>query len=275
MSTNILFVFEGEKTEKIIVKSLENHILKENMIENTIIKCAYATEIYQLYREIKEDTDFDTFNLIKERNTSNKETLKGFDRHDFAEIYLFFDYDAHATLASSHDQKGKLVKSGDDKLKDMLALFDNETDKGKLYISYPMVEALRHINDFNTFYELAVKCKGNNCQNIKDCIEKEDCLIEPHYRVRVSNESKPQLCNINGYTKETWKQIIIAHLLKMNYIINNSNDYPKDVESQSRIFAKQLERYINSPCPKVSVLSAFPIFVHDYFGNIKTKELIY
>jgi len=63
MATNILFVFEGENTEKLIVNSLENHFLKRNMIGSTIIKCAFAAEIYQLYRKIKEDADFDTFNL--------------------------------------------------------------------------------------------------------------------------------------------------------------------------------------------------------------------
>ncbi len=275
MATNILFVFEGENTEKLIVNSLENHFLKRNMIGSTIIKCAFAAEIYQLYRKIKEDADFDTFNLIKERNSNNRESLKEYDRSDFAEIYLFFDYDAHSSLASSQDQLGNPVKSGDEKLEDMLTLFDNETDKGKLYISYPMVEALRHIKDYNTLYELTVKCKGKNCKNIDDCEDKEDCLEEPHYRERVSNESIPQLCNINGYTNETWKQLIKAHLLKMNYIVNNNFEYPEAIESQLNIFLKQLEKYINMPCPKVSILSAFPVFIHDYYGNNKTKELIY
>jgi hypothetical protein len=275
MSTNILFVFEGENTEKIIVNSLENHFLKRNMIGNTIIKCAFAAEIYQLYRKIEEDTDFDTFNLIKERSSNNRELLKEYSREDFAEIYLFFDYDAHASLAGSKDQYGNPVKSGDQKLIDMLTLFDNETEKGKLYISYPMVEALRHIKDYNTFYELTVKCKGKNCQNIDDCKKKEDCLGEQNYREKLSKESIPQLCNINGYTNETWKQLIKVHLLKMNYIVNNIFEFPEVIEPQLDIFSKQLEKYINMPCPMVSVLSAFPVFIHDYFGNNITKELIY
>ena len=31
---------------------------------------------------------------------------------------------------------------------------------------------------------------------------------------------------------------------------------------------------INKKCPKVSVLSAFPAFIHDYYGNEETKILI-
>lgn len=274
MSTNILFIFEGKSTEEKIVKSLENHFLKENMIGNTIIKCAFEAEIYQLYRKIKEDDDFDTFNILKERNSSTKELLEKYDRTDFSEIYLFFDYDGHAPLASSQDQFGNKVKSGDDKIVDMLALFDNETEKGKLYISYPMVESLWHIISFETFFELKVKCKGKNCENIENCKEKDACFEKPHYKETVSNESITQLSNINGYTKETWKKLINVHLFKMNFIVNNINDYPKTLESQSNIFSNQLEKYIKKPCPKVSVLSAFPVFIHDYFGNNKTKELI-
>ena len=261
MSTNnILFVFEGQKTEDIIVRSLTTHVL---LNESLIITCVFGAEIYQLYKEINRDEDLDTFSLIKERNSDNRETLKDYNRNDFSEIYLFFDYDAHAS-----------VKAGDEKLKDMLSFFDNETEKGKLYISYPMVEALIHIINYETFNELTVKCKGMNCPYKDDCDEKDECMNAPHYKAKANKENIPQLRNIDKYTKETWKKLIIAHLSKMNYIVNNVYEYPQKIESQQDIFAKQLEKYINKKCPVVSVLSAFPVFVHDYYGNQKTKELI-
>lgn len=59
----------------------------------------------------------------------------GLSREDFSEVYLFFDYDAHQT------NLGKAVN--EDVIRQMLESFDNETENGKLYISYPMVEALR------------------------------------------------------------------------------------------------------------------------------------
>lgn len=274
MSTNILFVFEGEKTEDKIVKSLENRFLNGNMIGNTIIKCVFGAEIYQLYRKIQADPDLDIFNLIKDRNAATRKLLENFKRDDFAEIYLFFDYDGHASLAASEDAFGNTVKSGDEKLSDMLALFDNETDNGKLYISYPMVEALRHIIDFDTFFELTVKCKGRNCLNLDSCPDKVQCLEEPHYKNKVSIEGIPQLLDVTSYTSKIWKQLIKIHLFKMNYIVNNTYSFPNNIESQYSIFQNQLEKYISQSCPQVSVLCSFPVFVHDYFGNEKTKELI-
>ena len=38
-------------------------------------------------------------------------------------------------------------------------------------------------------------------------------------------------------------------------------------------FTKQLEKHINHKCPEVAVLSAFPIYVLDYYGveGVKRK----
>jgi hypothetical protein len=269
MSTNILFVFEGPKTEGQIVKSLEEHILNEK----TIIKCAYASDIYQLYREIEKDNDLDVFYLIKERDKENS-IFEKYNSDDFSEIYLFFDYDAHAPLASAQDKNGFLMKKGDEKIKDMLDFFDNETDKGKLYISYPMVEAIRHIvKNYEDFKDLKVKCKGKNCQYRDTCEDKEVCEQEPHYKVKVSSDS-PSLCNFTIYTLDTWRNLIKAHLRKMNYIVNNTYTLPLKIESQLNIFIKQKEKYINHKCPTVGVLSAFPVFILDYYGCEKTTNIL-
>ena len=60
--------------------------------------------------------------------------------------------------------------------------------------------------------------------------------------------------------------MIRAHVSKMNYLVHDVFDLPIQIESQSVIFSKQLEKYINHKCPKVAVLSAFPIYVLDYYG---------
>lgn len=269
MSNNILFVFEGERTEEIIVKSLQKHLFKDNYI----IKCAFGADIYGLYREINDDDDLDIFNLIKEKNAKNKKILDAYTRKDFAEIYLFFDYDAHASLASTSDRSGNEVKCGDSKLIEMLSTFDDESEKGKLYISYPMVEALRHILSFETFCDLIVKCKGFNCEFSSDCQTNKSCKEEPHYKTTVARDCIPQLNNINGYTIETWSLIINAHLSKMNYIINSVYEFPQKSEKQIDIFTNQLTKYIKKQCPEVAVLSAFPVFIYDYYGSKKTKEI--
>jgi hypothetical protein len=142
MSNNILFILEGPKTEK----SITDNLTKFFVNENTVITCAYCTTIYKMYTEISEDEYLDTFSLVKDID-ANKETLKGLKRSDFAQIYMFFDYDGHATNAC------------DKKLNDLLEFFNEETEKGKLYISYPMVEALKHIESFDTFKDLKVASK--------------------------------------------------------------------------------------------------------------------
>ena len=239
MSTNILFVFEGERTEKQIVDSLQRFFVNEN----AIITCAYCGEIYQIYNEISVDEDLDTFNLLKERK-QNIDLLKGYNRNDFAEIYLFFDYE------------GQSPKADDDKLKELLAFFDEETDKGKLYISYPMVESLKHISDYDTFKDSKVECKENiNYKNIVS----EECLND--------------LSGFKKYQFDTWKLLLKTHLKRMNYIVNDSYEFSQSIISQSDIFAKQLEKYIRIDST-VGVLNAFPIFVHDYYGNEETKKRI-
>ncbi len=245
-----LFVFEGAKTEDNFVRSLKQHFLDTGHA----IECVYGAEIYQLYENIKEDGLFhDIVTLLQDR-VDNKQVLKSHPRDSFAEVYLFFDYDAHAT------------KADDDKIRKMLSFFDNETENGMLYISYPMVEALRHYTDRESFKELTVKCKRGNCPNLNACADKETCLKEPHYKQIVTETSDPQLSNINKYTHSTWKELITAHLCKMNYLVHGTFDFPKNRCSQKDIFSKQKEKHIDYRCPHVVVLSAFPIYVLDYYG---------
>ena len=52
----------------------------------------------------------------------------------------------------------------------------------------------------------------------------------------------------------------------MNYLVNDVFDFPANTEPQSSIFSMQLEKHVNHKCPEVAVLSAFPIYVLDYYG---------
>jgi len=247
-----LFIFEGAKTEDKLVEKLEHNFLGDRHA----IKCVYDAEIYQLYRAVKEEKGFsiDIVSLLKERTAENAEILKDYNRDSFAYIYLFFDYDAHSTLAD------------DDKISEMLSFFNDETEEGMLYISYPMVEAIRHFKDLESFKSLTVKCKRRNCPYKDGCHDKDGCLKEPHYKNVVAIDSKRQLSNVNSYTKPVWQELITAHLCKANYLVNDSFALPVSLISQEAIFSRQLEKYINHKCPQVAVLSAFPLYVLDYFG---------
>ena len=240
MSNNVLFVFEGERTEEQIITNLQKFFLTEN----TTVNCVYGAEIYQIYKEISNDNDLDSFNLIKERNIKKNEILKDFTKEDFAEIYMFFDYDGHSTLAD------------DKKLEELLIFFKEETDKGKLYISYPMVESLKHICSYEDFKDLTVDCK---------------CNIK--YKNVVATSALSELINFNSYDLAIWKKLISAHLKKVNYILDNLYILPESLNSQLEIFKKQCEKYINTTS-EVSVLSAFPVFLLDYYGCENLKKHI-
>ena len=254
-----LFVFEGIRAESKYVNSLEKNFLGKKIS----VKCVYDAEIYQLYRRMKEDDfSFDMVELLKERNQKNAEILKEYNRDSFAYIYLFFDYDAHSTLAN------------DDNIAEMLNFFDNETENGLLYISYPMLEAIRHFRDMESFKFQTVKCKRTNCIYKDNCEKVDACMNEPHYKTFSAVNSRPQLNNINKYTTKIWKELILANICKMNYLVNDIFDFPTKIESQSIIFRKQFEKHINHKCPEVAVLSAFPIYILDYYGvDLLRKKL--
>lgn len=239
MLNNILFIFEGTKTEK----SITDNLIKFFVNENTVVTCAYCTTIYKMYSDISADEYLDTFNLVKDIE-ANKDTLKDYKRSDFAQIFMFFDYDGHATNAS------------DKKLNDLLDFFNEETEKGKLYISYPMVEALKHIESYDTFRDLKVAFKDFE-----------------YYKKIVSDNCIETLKHFQLYNIDTWKIVIKTQLMRMNDIVNDTYQLPNAIIDQLTIFNKQIEKYINKD-KTVAVLSAFPIFLHDYYGNEELRKKI-
>ncbi len=239
MSNNILFVFEGANTEKQIADSFLRYFSRKSIV----VQCAYCTTIYNLYNKIIKDEDLDTFSLLKEI-PNNRETLAPYIRSDFAEIYLFFDYDGHSSSAS------------DDKMKNILDLFNEETEFGKIFINYPMVESLKHYSQSIDFKLLKVPAK----KNIK-------------YKNIVSVEGNEEYRHFHLYTQEIWSILIEVHLKKMNYISNGEYVLPSEYCSQNDIFDNQLEKYINVDTT-IAVLSSFPIFLFDYYGSGKILEII-
>lgn len=251
----ILFILEGNSSERIIAYTLQKCLFSEG----TFIECVFDAEIYQLYQKIKDENfAVDIVELLRTRTPENEKILKQYNRDSFAYIYLFFDYDAHSSLAD------------DEKLKKLLTFFDNETEQGKLFINYPMIEALKHFRDMDSFRSLTAKCKGRNCPNLC-CEERTMCLKEPHYKTIAAQNNIPCLNNLH-YDNKTWKTLIIAHLCKMNDLVVDEFSLPDTIHSQSAVFEKQLEKYVLQECPIVAVLSAFPMFVLDFFGCEKTKE---
>ncbi len=132
----------------------------------------------------------------------------------------------------------------------MLTSFDNETENGKLYISYPMVEALRD-------YE-PEKC-GNG----------ENCFVEIQDFVNYKNKSATRAYNphFKEYDIDAWKNILDVFIMKVSclYGMSDTMDY-KQYSSEvtpRTIYSLEAKEYEKR---RIFVLSAFPEFLLDYFG---------
>ena len=231
----ILMVFEGQRSEPIIVNNLKQYFLNEE--ENTIIYALYGNVIYDIYEKLNEDEDdfLDIVPILK-KFAQNSHELADISRDDVSEIYLFFDHDGHSHLA---DQE---------KLEKMLQYFDDETDHGKLYVSYPMVEALKHLGEDVDFKELTAVIANNST-----------------YKQKVDSEADNKFKQVRDYTEEIWSEVIQFHAKKLGYIVDDNYQYPDQSISQYDILKKQKEKYIDSN-NEVAVLGAFAIFLVDYYG---------
>ena len=233
MDNYILLVFEGEKTEKNIFRSLQKYFLNER--KNTVLISVYCSDIYSLYREMNEDQYLDLFPIIKDKK-KNKEHLRNISRNSVSEIFLFFDYDGHATLAS------------DDNLMELLNHFDEETGNGKLYLSYPMVEAIKHLHHDVPFENVVVDAK----RNIK-------------YKEIVYTEGDTCYANLAALGQDHWNTIINEHCKKLNHLMTNCFELPVSLITQITAFSMQREKHIE-PDDMIAVLSGFPVFLADYYG---------
>ena len=235
------FIVEGEAREPQVIDNISKVFFKHGNFK--IITLPAGENIYMLWKKLKAD-DFDTdiIEVLRESNKKIREQLEGLSRDDFSEVFLFFDYDAHQTNLGESD--------GDDVINQMIESFDNETENGKLYISYPMVEALR---DFE-----AGKCgNGDSC-----FIEISD--LSEYKSISSKNSLNP---HIRDYDIEEWKEIIDVFSMRISCLLGN-------VEVIS------YEQYIDTARPydifmceealvgdnKVFIISAFPEFLVDYFG---------
>lgn len=253
----IAFVIEGSKTEPQIIYNIKEYFFKGLDVVPIILP--NATNIYTLWEKIKEDDEeTDIIELVKEETLkqNQNQSMKKIDRmneidfrkmnrDEFSEVYLFFDYDGH------NDNLPK-DKNPNDVLRSMLKTFDNETENGKMYISYPMVEAIKD-------YSVDKIChQQNNCfSNIS---------IGRNYKKQVSDYAV--ISDFKRLDIIGWKFIIQKYinscycLLDIDHTLTK-NRFTNEVTPLS-IFDKQRHKYINR-FETVMVLSAFPGFIIDYF----------
>ncbi len=259
----ILFVFEGRKTEPSLFKTLE-HLYFKNPDEQKI--CCFGYNIYELYRLMNE-SEFteDIVTVIKRKLASCKNLPFPEDLSitNFSEVFLFFDYD--------YQNKNLELDEINSQLKEMLDFFTDETDNGKLYINYPMVESIKCTQQLPDEHFYEYKVSREDCSDFKDYITKTYDFYKSTDFMQFSlnkrtMELRPITKEREQLVRENWGHLNEQNIKKANYICKDIYDYPenKTEVSQENIFYSQLEKYVRSK-NQVSILNAFPLFLFEYF----------
>ena len=188
-----LFITEGQVTEVRIIRAL-NEIFIQSDIEFLRI-CTNIYHLYHAYLKEKEDVEDEIDMFIFLKQYDKKDVLKTIKKNDIRSIYLFMDLDAHEPLAERYPEC----------LPEMFELFNNETENGKLYVSYPMVEAFQH--------------------PLKPSREVYSILPQPpdlDYKSFININKSTDLSGIKFITKENWINSFIKHLKTANFLINEN-----------------------------------------------------
>lgn len=237
------FIVEGESREPQIIENLYNTFFKKSNFK--IITIPAGKNIYMLWKQMKED-DFDTdiIEVLRENSDDIKKNLEGFCRDDFSEVFLFFDYDGHQNNLSDDEES-----VAEDIIFQMLQSFDNETENGKLYISYPMVEALRDYNQ-------------GICGNEKDCY----CSAKNFGDYKQISATRSLNPEFKKYTFSEWKEIIRVFAMRVSCLFDKKQiiSYDEYVEKIApvSIYEKQKNNILHE---EIFILSALPEFILDYF----------
>ncbi|MBQ7713852.1 MAG: hypothetical protein IJT71_03070 [Oscillospiraceae bacterium] len=255
----IAVIVEGEKRELDYWDSLAPVFFPKTDVE--VLPLPLHENIYMLYGELAADGDLDVVEVVRERSAEAGRALEGKTRKSFQEVYLFLDFDPHAY---ERNIKKTCAKTMTEIVEEMLSFFDNETEQGKLYISYPMCEALRD---------------GHKAS----CAAHYRCVLpleEAGDYKRLSSDGNPFASKpIHTYTEGHWEHFCAAYLHK--YRCLRGEDVPPEQlylwykrEEQTPLDVFQRERALLERSGGIFVISAFPEFLLDYFKESRWSGML-
>ena len=250
MNKKIAIILEGASRE---VKYWHN--IQRTFFHNTnfeILTLSAGVNIYTLWKKIKLDNfETDIIEILKECDTSCAKKIADYSRDSFEEVFLFFDYDPQQNNLRKEKENPVQV------IADMFNVFDNETENGKLYMSYPMSEALRDVR-------------------VKSCIPLSMCKI-PFSKIKEYKQitgSTKNFLPISNFSLQDWNIILAIFLLRVRclYQLNLQNNnllrwYKKGLAdgiiTPLKIYEK--EHNLETSSGEIFILSAFSQFLLDYF----------
>lgn len=265
----ILFVFEGAAREPMLFNTIQKLFLPK---ETEPFVCTYNSNIYSLYAKLKQYDVFDdiqasgnTVSILNEiLESKGDHTLSNLVVSDVSQIYLFFDYDFHESRYT--------LEENNLHLQEMLQFFCDETDNGKLYINYPMVDSIRYTKQLPDNEYLSYTVARNVCRHFKKLTSDFSFYPSFDFLLMSSNENEKEESKERRlmYARENWTHLIRMNVSKANYLCNDLPELPiriNDIE-QELIFYNQLNKFVNTEDCCVSILNAFPIFVFEYCGKV-------
>ncbi len=156
----------------------------------------------------------------------------------YSDILLIFDLDPQDNGFSS------------EKIGEMQNYFVESSDKGKLYLNYPMVEAFYHMSDIPdpTYDEKTVSMQE---------------LSQHSYKTRVNQENRNHDYSKFALTKEECNIVIQQNLIKGRKLISEENDVVPDL---AEILKSQLQCIDTKSI--VYVLCTCAYYIADYNPNL-------
>ena len=244
----ILCVYEGKRENKWFLP-ITHQFLKGEVVEYFIVEGTF----HRLYKRLL-DNGWDTLEALRDiESRRDEKRLLEYKESDFSEVFLFFFYDPHSYAS---------LNQLDSELREMLAFFDNETEHGKMYVNYPMIESLRYTKELPDINYYLYTVPFVKCSDFKQ--------ISAVFSAYPNNDFVDARGNYNAEDAiRNWNLLKLQNVAKANYICHGSNNLPenKNDVSQQMIHNAQVKKYGCSDKPCVAILAAYPMFLYEYLKD--------
>jgi hypothetical protein len=245
VSRKILLIVEGDDTEVILLRAFFRSLCGED-----VPIYSYGTNSMSLYHELSayckdygQDT-VDTMEFLRNRpNLSNQD--KATLSQTYTDIYLAFDFDYQTPLV--HESKYEAYQF-------LLSFFDDETDHGRLFFSYPMIESYADHNPLGLPRKMNRSVKPGLGDAYKTLVNQRGYQGSP-----------------NDYSSLFWAKLVVLHLLEAERLLAIKN-HPLRYDSflqrvNQKAIQKRVFKMIKTTNPLIPILNTALFIPISYYGE--------
>lgn len=238
----ILFIFEGHKREIKFFNVLKRLYWGEEETVVSVFDCNIDA-LYHAMIKLGDGADIVEF-MMDKYNGSADNPFEGITRSDsFSEIYLLFDYDFHDMSRSAETLNCQL--------RYLLEFFNDETGNGKLYVNYPMVEAITYTKELPDSEYDSYSVTRDECCRFKQLAGSFCAYPNYDFLLRESND----------ILLRNWAFIRRQNIAKARWMTNLPSP------NQLDILNAQISKYECLKGCRVSILSALALLLYDWLGQ--------